>query len=191
MGKNEVTKMPFLTVAGLEELEQRGKWKEAINLLYELWKNDPNDVSKLNRIIAECWYVLAFFDCSIDDNTLSYRTIQIKLIETTNYGLAHHLSDVSFLSFTGYMINLFPHFFCEEETDECYGRLEKQGEDMMLSAVKTDPANIVAKVLYLGTQKPSSKYMALRSQVKRRLDVLFPNKSAIEWYFREVLSSCY
>lgn len=180
--------MKFVEIAELELLEQNEHWGKAIDLLYKLWQNDKMNSANMCRVIAECWYVMAEWDCSINKDELDYQSIKKILIETTIYGLENNVSDVNFLSFGGYMILMFPYFFYEGNDSSFYDLWENRGKEMLLSAVCDYPDNLIAKVFLLGTKESSNTYIEAKNELADRLEEYFPNNTAVEQYFKDVLS---
>lgn len=178
----------FIEVNGLLELEQAEKWNEAIELLYGIWYSDKGNVSKLCRLISECWYVLTEWDCFIQNKELSFDAFKKILVDTIQYGLARFNTDENFLWIAGYMISLFPYLFYESDEDALFTEWEQKGKDMLLLATRTAPNNLIAKVLYLGTQGVSDEYLMFKAQLAPHLNELFTGCTAIEEYFKDILS---
>ena len=178
----------FIELADLLELERAERWGEARKLLYDLWNGDKGNVKKLCRLIAECWYVLIEWDCCIQNQRLSYDIFQQTLITSMQYGLSSCHCDVTFLWMAGYMISLSPQLFCENGSDVACAAWEQRGKHLLQLAVQLEPDNLIARVFYLGTQAISEEYLTLKAQVVPCLKRLFPGDSAVELYFKDVLS---
>ena len=178
----------FIEVNGLTELEHAGKWDEAKTLLYNLWDADKSNVSKLLRLISECWYVLTEWNCFIQNKALSFDAFRKALVGAIQYGLAHFNRNADFLWISGYMISLFPELFCDGEEGISLSKWEQKGVDMLLAANQIDASNPIAKVLYLGTQSASDEYAICKARLTPQLNNFFPGHTAIEEYFKEVLS---
>ncbi|MEA4831881.1 MAG: hypothetical protein VB118_04590 [Oscillospiraceae bacterium] len=179
----------FLEVKGLLELEQAEKWGEAGELLYDLWYNDKSNATKLCRILSECWYELTEWDCCIQNKNLSFDSFKETLINITQYGLTHFNTNGNFLWMTGYMISLFPYLFYNGEADGLYSEWEERGKDMLLLATQIEPENLISRMLYLGAQGDSDKYSTVKTKLAPYLKDFFPGSTAIEDYFKDILSS--
>lgn len=178
----------FIEAEGLLELEQAQKWNSAKELLYNLWNEDKSNVSKLNRLISECWYVLAEWDCSIKSKALSFDAFKEVLVDAIQYGLAHFRNNAEFLWISGYMISLFPELFYDGKDGVSLNDWAQKGVDILLLANQIESDNLIAKVLYLGTHAPSDEYEVCKAQLAPYLNQLFPGHTAIEAYFKDVLS---
>lgn len=177
----------FLDVYGLLELEQAEKWYEATEMLYNLWRKDKTNLGKLCRLISECWYVLSEWDC-IQKDDLSFDAFKKIMAETTQYGLVHFNSNPDFLWLIGYMISMFPFLFYEDGSDDLYIRWEKKGKEMLLRSTQLAPDNLIARVLCLGSQCESTEYLSVKKRVALQLKDALPGQTAIELYFKDILS---
>lgn len=190
MGENEVIKIKgFLKVQGLLELERAEKWDEARNLLFDLWNNDKDNIDKLCRVVAECWYVLTEWDCCINNEDLSFDSFKETLIEATQYGLARFDKDADFLWIAGYMISLFPYLFYDVTSNSMYLEWEQKGKNMLSISTQMDPDNLISKVLCLGAQGTSEDYVAAKKNLSTMLEDIFDGHTAIEVYFKDILSA--
>ena len=179
----------FLEVQNLLELEQAGRWNSAKEILYNLWYEDKNDIDKLCRVLAECWYVLSAWDCCTRNETLSFDAFKAILAEVMQYGLTHFSTNADFLWKSGYMISLFPYLFYEESSESLYNEWEQKGKSMLYSATQIDPDNLISKVLCLGTHAFSDEYLNSKMKLAPLLYAAFPGHTAIEVYFKDVLSN--
>lgn len=178
----------FEEAAGLSELEQAERWEEAVDFLYQRWQNDRNDVQKLCMLLFECWSVL--IDPRSDDRSEQrlYMFCQKRLTEVTEYGMEKFDSDPLFLWMAGYCISLFPFLFHREEKSGEEEKWDKKGEELLLRATKIAPDNLIARVFYYGCFSDRTEYMWAKIQLAPMLGELFPGTSAIDRYFREILS---
>lgn len=177
----------FIDVHGLLELEQAGKWYEATDMLYNLWSRDKTNIRKLCRLISECWYVLSEWSC-IQNDGLSFGAFKKIMLEATQYGLAHFDSNPDFLWLIGYMISLFPYLFYEGDSNDSYIQWEQRGKEMLLRSTQLAPNNLIARVLYLGSQRESAEYLAVKRSLVLQLNNALSGQTAIETYFRDILS---
>ncbi len=179
----------FLEVTGLFELEQAEKWEEARELLYSLWSCDKNNVSMLCRAISECWYVLAEWDCCIVNKQSSFNLFKDTLVELTEYGLEHFLTNEDFLWMTGYMISMFPYLFFKGNEDYLYSKWEQKGKQMLFKATQIQPNNLISRTLYLGSlQSNREEYLRAKKRLQSCVKDYFSGNTAIEVYFKDVLS---
>ena len=173
----------FEDVPGLVELELAERWEEAIDLLYQRWLDDKNNVSKLCMVLFECWCVMIDPKFNESARFLAY---QEKLNEVTKYGIEYCSSDLKFLWVAGYCISLFPFlFYCN---DKGKSEWDHRGEEMLLQATNIDPDNLIARVFYHGCFSDHSEYLWTKVQLMPMLKDLFPGSTAIERYFREILT---
>jgi len=177
----------FLDVEGLISLEKQERWDEARIMLYHEWCADRLSSAKLIRLLSECWYVLSLWDCCIDTNGLSYQSFKDTLIECVEFGLNNFNKEPRFLCVAGYMISMLPHLFYTGGAEE-YSKWDQIGQDMMLRSIKLETNDQIAKVLHLGTSNSDCSYLSAKKQLAPDLNDYFPNDSAIENYFKDILS---
>lgn len=163
------------------QFEREHKWRFACKYLLGLWENERDNADLLLQTIAEHWLTLV-------DYKDQYIDLKKTLVLLTRYGLKHFNREAKFLSLVGYMITLFPYLFFENSAEEQDGRWQKTGESMLLKAYRLEPRNILFKVLYLGSKSYTKEYMDAKKQLKTQLYTFFPGETAIEIYFRDVLS---
>ncbi len=132
--------------------------------------------------------MLTEWDCCIQNENLSFDSFKETLIDVTQYGLTRLNTNVDFLWVTGYMISLFPYLFYNGEANGLYSEWEQKGKDMLLLATQTEPDNLIFKVLYLGTQGVSDEYSTAKTKLAPHLNDVFPEGTAIEEYFKDILS---
>ena len=178
----------FLDVDFLADLESQEKWEEARSLLQKNWEEDRQNSKKLVRLISECWYVLSLWDCCIKTEGLSFDVFKSTLMECTEFGLRNFENDPSFLCITGYMISLFPYLFYDETKGDRYTEWESKGKEMLLNSNMLNPDDIVARILFLGTTSDYTEYNEKKVLIFSMLEKYFPNDTAIELYFRDILS---
>jgi len=179
----------FLDVEHLETLEKQEKWNEARELLYKMWENEKLNSEKLIRLFSECWYVLSLWECCINKEKLSFYAFQNTLIECTEFGIQNHMKKPRFLCIAGYMISMFPNLFYVNGTDKSYAEWEQNGIDMLRESCEFDPNDRIAKVLFLGTKAGFTEYRKEKKLLRLELASFFPNETAIEQYFKEILNA--
>ena len=178
----------FMYVKGLSELEKQENWDRARDLLYKSWKSDTQSCEKLVRLMAECWYVLSLWDCSIKTENLCQKMFMDNLIECTHYGLSNSMDCHRFLCVGGYMISTLPHLFYNNDTGNSYTEWEKQGMTMLQKSRNLDSSDLIAKIFYLGFTTNLTEYDESKRLIQPHLEELFPKKTAIEEYFADILS---
>lgn len=177
----------FIPVEGLLNLEQSHKWNEAITLLHNYWLTDQSNSRVACRLIAECWYVLSNWDLYAKED-MSFDFIKNIMIYTTQYGLDHY-KDVDFLWVVGYMMALFPFLFHNEQQETTDAFCQSKGKSLLKKASKIDPNNKIANLLYIGAQEDSfAEYKSRRSCLNEVVENAFPGATAVEQYFREIVS---
>ena len=178
----------FLDVDFLVELESQEKWEEARCLLQKIWEEDKLNSKKLVRLISECWHVLSSWDFDIKTEGLSFEVFQNTLIGCTEFGLRNFENDPHFLCITGYMISLFPYFFYDVTEGDRYTEWESKGKEMLLKSNRLNPDDVLARILSLGTTPDFAEYNKAKAKIFSTLAEYFPNDTAIELYFRNILS---
>ena len=180
----------LMDVPSLLPLERQADWHSAVSLLYRLWRQHPDDARLCCRLLSECWYILAEWDCCIDPTGLDFRAIQSRMLEAFRYGRTQFPSEVDFLWMAGYMSSLFPYLFVNRQNSDFEdAQIEQQGIAMLKRATLLAPDHPVANVLYLGTRSMSADYIAAKQALAPGLAALFPGETAIEVYFRDVLTT--
>lgn len=179
----------FIDVEGLIELEKQEKWEDARQLLYNEWASDKLNSGKLLWLLSESWYVLSLWDSCIDTEGLSYKKLKNTVCECTEFGLQKFQDDMSFLCIVGYMASILPYLFYGDEAGDLYSEWEQKGRDMLLRATRVATDNLISKVLYLGSQGTSEEYLTAKIQLRPMLGDIFVGHTAIEEYFRDILSN--
>lgn len=177
----------FIEIENLEQLEEEQQWDIARKTLFQLWKEDKDNVDKAIRLIAECWRIQSLWDCCINDEGLKYEDFQDVLIEVTEYGLKHFTDNINFLIVVGYMTNIIPYLFYKENKGEYFIEWENKGKSMLQKAYHLSQNNILAKVLFYGSINDVMKGNKAKEEIKPILVDLFPGNTSIEQYFREML----
>lgn len=179
----------FLKIESLNEIEHQHKWELAVETLFNLWHEDMGNVSKLCRLIAECWIILSTSGREFVLSTESFKSIKEKLIDCTNYGLSNFRKESSFIWLCGYMMTLFPYLFYDDSTDDLYSSVERMGCELLCRAKTLEPENYLYKVSYLGIGEYNDEYVITKQKLQKVLNEIFPDNTMIEEYFREVFSN--
>ena len=178
----------FTNIKGLAELEQQEKWDDVRKLLYEIWVNDKLDNGKLIRLLSECWYLLAEWDCWVKGGEQSFKTFKNVLIECTEFGMKNFMNNPRFLCVAGYMITMFPYLFFWNGTDRLYTEWEKKGAHMLRKAYELDPLDKVIEILNLGCASDLQEYNKAKKSIQPELEKIFPGDTEIEIYFKAIMS---
>lgn len=178
----------FIDVEGLIDLERQGKWEEARTLLYNLWENDRLNSDKLIRLLSECWYVLSLWDCCIDTENLSYQVFKDTIVKCSKHGLLKFNDNPRFLCMIGYMSSMLPYLFYEGNVDSLYTEWEQKGKEMLELSTVLSCDDLVSKVLSLGLKGATGEYLESAAKLLTTLNDYFPGETAIELYFRDVLT---
>lgn len=179
----------FEKIEQLRDLEEKGKWNQARELLLGTWENDKENSGKLVRVVSECWLVLSWWDCCISTNGLSFQDFQNTLIECVEFGLKHFSDDTQFLCVAGHMIATLPFLFYSSEAVHLYSEWEQRGVDMIRKAHELDSDDWIAKILNLGLTLVSlDEHILAKGQFLPNIEKAFPGETELEKYFRDLLS---
>jgi len=170
-------------------MEHSEQWEAIRQMLFDQWQKDKSNFEVLIRLASECWLVLTEWDCCINNENLVFEKFKNNLIDTCIYGLKHFETKTEFLCVFGYMISLFPYFFYYGESDGRYSLWEKRGKEMLERAHQNAPNDLLTKVLFLGSTDREREYRTEKSKLEFLLSELFPGDSAIEQYFKDVLTN--
>jgi len=178
----------FVEVTELAALEKQEKWEEVRSLLFNQWNSDKNNIDRLLRLMTECWYVLVEWDCCIANEGLAFQQFKETLMLSTEYGLQHFPQNSRFLCMAGYMISLFPYLFYHDGSDSKYLELEHKGKQMLAESYALNPDDPVATVFCLGTKNQDKEYLEAKAMLSASFIDLFRGETAIEQYFRDILT---
>ncbi len=183
--------MYFDNVENLYELEQNEQWEAIRKSLYEQWVVDKNSLGSLIRLASECWLIMSDWDCCINNEGLDYKLFKSNLVDSCSYGLEHFSDDEKILCLFGYMMSISPYFFYsnDDPNGKEYLAYESRGKAMLKKAYRNYPNNPLVKVLFLGSTERTREYNNARIELKPYLSSLFSGDTAIEQYFKEILSS--
>lgn len=89
--------------------------------------------------------------------------------------------DFNFIA--GYTVSLLPYEFGD------YVELEKEGQQMLLKAIKLEPNNPIYKMVYLGSIPDGDRQLYRRAVIEAAPKVLdrFGGDGALNKYFKEIL----
>ena len=178
----------FINIEWLHDLEKQEKWEKIRKMLYNEWDKNKNDSDMLIRLISECWYVLSFWDCSICKEGLSFQMFKNTLIECTEFGINNFTDNSRFLCITGYMISILPHLFYFNNDNDLFIEWEQKGIEMLRKSHELDPDDHVAQILNFNITSEIIEQNKVKDLLLPELLGLFPNNTAIEKYFIDILS---
>lgn len=180
----------------IDELETAKRWREAKEVMLQNWEKDPNNVKVCVRLAFLCWYTVVEqpyqwqdeYDLPSSDECITI------LSRLASYGLDHLMEDVNFLWTFGYMISLFPEYFCADYSDQAYLVWEQKGEQMLEKAHGMMPDDPMFTMILLGNI-PTAKladqqdtYKAACRATQPLLTSRFQGKGEMQQYFRSVLN---
>lgn len=185
MINNCVIQPVFSWVSGLNELEQSGKWFEAIELLKS--KTDRNNpvFSTYSILAAECWLVLSDWNFYSIGNKTDFDRIRWELNDAFEVCKINFSEMPNYNFLFGYFISMFPEFFEMDDNQTINGTII--GNQMLKTAYEKDPEQLIYELFYRGTMNNDRKYKECRKRIKKLTNFYFPNNTAIEEYFRSVL----
>lgn len=157
----------------IDILEERSQWEE-IYLILKNIKLPECEIRELLRIITEAWYVMCL-GCLEDELFNKY----LSLFQSAIFiGEKKYYSDFRFLAIYGYIISVSPHLFNDE----------KDEKEILREAYLLSNENQFVYMLYLGTTNLNSEYHKVRNCICENKDYWFKGDSAIERYFRDIVS---
>ena len=163
-------------------------------LLYDLWKENKNDVDIGFRLIGECWMPMADGGCTISISAEEWKIFTKILIETSRYFLKGDYFNAYQLSLVGYMINLFPQYFDLINDLETYKKWERIGHELIVDAYKLCPEDILITRMRYGNVRIISKEHKFLEEIFRpimryNIDKYFTPETEIERYFIGIFTS--
>ena len=164
----------------VDTLEKQERWNEAILLLENSWRQNPNDLKTTIRLGFICWYIL------VEEGPLEIKNIDLEKLETllnevTQFGLTNFITNKDFLWCFGYMMSLFPYFFGD------YEFWEEKGILMLKTAYELCPDDPIYKYTYSGSY--SNKERKLKKElhhVQAVLEERFQGEGVLSEYFKEI-----
>ena len=186
MGENKMIKKIFPCDSTLFEFEKADLWIDAVEYVYDYWKNQKTENSTVLAIF-ECWYILVehrvILKTPLTNESWYYiREIARNIVNATQDDIKERWL---YNCFVGYMMSLFPEVFCE--TDNQYTCIEKNGKDMIKKAHNLEPDNPISKLFYLGSAKSYKEYEEYQVSMSKDVSLSFPSSMAIDEYFSDKL----
>lgn len=175
----------FIPVAGLAELEHKNDWEGCRKLLVQEVQDNPSSAPLLCRLIGECWLVLTNRFCMEVGPDVNLSIWKSTLVAATKYGLKNFSSDVNFLWQAGYMMILFPYYFCEG--GENPASIEDLGRKMVKRANYLAPEDKVIQSVVLGFELPYKELVNARKPYQEVILNSLGTETELEQYFRDVL----
>jgi hypothetical protein len=113
----------------IDELEDNNRWNEAKELMLKKWEENPDDIKVCVRLAFMCWYTLAEWGIQWQDKVdlPGYDECMAILGRLAGYGLEHSLENINFVWTFGYMISLFPEYFCKDYSNHNYDKWKYRG----------------------------------------------------------------
>ena len=168
--------------------EKKQDWKFIINYLYNLWYQNQYNIPKYCRLVTEYWYVISELRSPAYTTKIEYDEMQRRLYKIINFGLENFGHDPTFLWMIGYFISLQPYHFFDMKFIS-YEDAETIGHEMLRKATELEPDNLIARVLYLGTNNDNfDEYTKARKQLSNKLDEFFSENTIVERYFRDIFA---
>jgi len=96
----------FLDMPNVNLLEKEEKWHEACKLLYEIWKEEPNNLQKTIRLLWECWYLNVEDLCFVNFTEEESDDVRGMFREAYRYGEEHFGGDGIYRWITGFMLSI-------------------------------------------------------------------------------------
>lgn len=179
--------MDFIYIEGLAELEAEYDLETAIDMLYNKWSTNKNDISILRRLIAECCIDEAYFQ---DHHTvIDYDKAKNILRETTEYALTVFPENAAICWQIGYMMELFPYLFTRDGENE--RAAEECAKNLLRLAYEAEPTNAVYEASYYWTYSDEYEgHVKLRDKAYAFVSGkgYFHGNTAIEKYFKQVFT---
>lgn len=173
------------------DLEKKLQWDDAIDFLYQRWKQNPFDLNNLLCAGTESWYVLEVFSYPVnysyeDGRKLSDpERIADYLTEVTRWGFQHFADNAVFNAYFGYMMQCIPYIFLDFKGD--YDGWQKKGENMMRLGYQQEPDNPFAKAMAYEFTDDYSQY---RNACRELWSAVTPEEwgdSEVQQYFFYIL----
>lgn len=177
--------MDFVYIKGLIEFEEDYNLEAAIDMLYNNWSTNKNDIGILRRLIAECWIDEAYFqDCH---TVIDYDKAKNILREATEYALTVFPENAAICWQIGYMMELFPYLFTRDGEDE--RAAEEYAKNLLRLAYEAEPTNAVYETSYRWILSDEyEEHVKVRDKAYAFVSGkgYFNGNTAIEKYFKQV-----
>ena len=166
----------------LEKYEYDKEWEKSVLYLIKLTKLFPKRKDIILRLMGQCWYTLAFWECLKINNGLN-RCFFEETFETAYKIIQSYWGDDSdCLLILGYFMCVNQMVF-EFLPDDIIS-IELKGRTLIERAYLDNPQNEIAKLFYL--QDSSLKYKIYKIKLQKKIYNYFPSDSAIDRYFVEI-----
>lgn len=137
----------------ISSLEKENRWETAVNIVWEQWKSQPNDLNSLLCAGTQLWYSILIMDelkygpiLVHDTEIISDSRLQRDLIEITRYGFEYFVNEPIFNAYFGYMISTMPYFFLDYGGD--YDGWRNKGIKMMRRSYVLAPDNPFCEAMH-------------------------------------------
>lgn len=185
-GQSRRVNMYYKINSTIIKCETEHRWEDAIELLYSKWNEDRNNLNNLLCAGLEIWIVLVSVNRIDELSNIDEEKFMNELMELASYGSQYFKENAIFLLFFGYMIKVMPYLFLDYKGN--YDEWRKKGHNMMISACKLRPSDMVFKALYYSTVNNSKIYRAALDKIQNDMTVYFSGDSAVDRYFRSILA---
>lgn len=187
--KGRVNNMTNYFPRELVNLETEDKWEDAVALLYNRWRSEPDNEERLIAAGLEIWFVLAYTDggCYPGMELLDEDVLSTQLGELMQYGVNHFDQSVSFNVYFGYMIALLPYLFMEigDSTDTWV----EEGIRRICFAHQLCPDDLFISAVYHGVMGPSDGFLQARHMLLEAVGSDLTGWSAVERQLFRILCS--
>lgn len=181
----------FCKVEGLDVFEKNDQWDEAVELLYQIWKEDQTNAAALVRLLCECWYILMLWDCCMPINNLSFDSLEAMIVETVEYGHEHFEDNANFLCLLGYMLIISPFLFSSCPSLKEGVPVEEIGMKLLNLAVKREPDNPIYRILLSGFSSNCTEHVSMQRQYHAFIEEQLHDDTAVSNYFKHILTAIY
>lgn len=168
-------------VPTLETIEEYEDWNASISLLEEAYKNKKTE-GYLVRLLLQCWYVINVVMTSDDYNTEQFDYISEKYIYYINCYFEEKNRNALSNLLIGYIISVIPIPL------EPFNYWETKGKQLLELAYSINNKSPLFMKIYYGS-KINVKVDIDNNSLTKEVYYVFPNNSAIECYFKDVLLS--
>lgn len=176
-------------------LEKENRWKTAVDIVFENWKDSPNDLNSLICAGTQLWYTLLVMDYiknapfppADDFEIVTDEQLQINLMDVTRHGFKFFSDNSIFNAYFGYMISVMPYFFLDYKGD--YLGWKKKGIEMICRAYSLDPENLFTKAMYyrLVDSGNNMLFVSTCNELWTRITPVQWGDSEVQQYFFRIL----
>lgn len=180
--------------ASIPQLEKQNRWATASRVVFQKWKDNPDNLNYLICAGTQLWYTLLVTDYYKNAPTVPENIelpdkfwLQDRLMEVTRYGFEVFENHAAFNAYFGYMIKAMPYFFLNHEYD--YVGWQSKGVIMMRRSYDIAPNSPFTKAMCLEQDSSclgSAFYLACM-EIWSAISPEQWGKTAVQQYFFRVL----